>query len=496
MTMQWKTPLFTHLNSFKLEEPISFHVPGHANGEVYEQLGNNLNNSSERELISQLAQLSKIDVTELSHTDDLHDPEGVIDQAQVLLSQLYGSAHSFFLVGGSTAGNIALILSLCQPDDLIIVQRNVHKSIINGCKLAGVNVVFIPPMLEENTGLALVPSLQIMEEALQSYPQAKAVFLSTPNYYGLSVDLEEYVQLIHRYELPLLVDEAHGAHFGIAPHTPKSSISAGADAVVQSAHKTLPALTMGAYLHIQGPYIKKQMIQKQLSMIESSSPSYVLMASLDIARAALEYYGFQWFGETYNRLNKLRKWIEDENLAIKVVELENNQNCLQDPYRLLLQDTSGTYSGIQLQKAFEKQNIWVEMANESIVVLVCHMNMSDKMLQHLQRAIWEIHCSIDVDCYPKKRVSSIINVHQAIVSKPIKMTRYIDHMASEAIPLSKAKGRVCAEMIIPYPPGIPLLYENEYIQDEHIEQIMQYIKIGARMQGQNALMEGFIQVFI
>lgn len=496
MTIEWDTPLFTHLNAFRRENPASFHVPGHANGEVYEQLANMLDKSSERELITQLAQLSKIDVTELSHTDDLHDPEGVIEQAQVLLSQLYGAEHSFFLVGGSTAGNIALILSLCQPDDIIIVQRNVHKSIINGCKLAGVQVVFVSPMIEEGTGLALVPSLQSIEIALQRYPKAKAVFLSTPNYYGLNVDLEPYAKLIHSYKLPLLVDEAHGAHYGIAPHTPKSSIAVGADAVVQSAHKTLPALTMGAYLHIQGPFIKKQMVQKQLSIIESSSPSYVLMASLDIARAVMQHYGLIWFQETYERLNKLRKWLKDEKLVIEAVEIDNQEQCSQDPYRLLLQDTTGTYSGIQLQKAFEKENIWVEMANESVVVLVCHMNMSDEKLQHLQRVIWHIHQQIISQSAPEKRVSSIINVHQTSVSEPIKMMRYTDHLESELIPLSEASGRVCAEMIIPYPPGIPLLYENERIQEEHLEQIKLYIKLGARMQGQNALTEGFIQVFI
>ena len=337
MTKPWHAPLLEHLIQFSKQNPMSLHVPGHRNGDVYRQLTDLLQQTYYEELLEYMAKLAAIDVTELTHTDDLHDPETVIKEAQDATAKLYGADHSYFLVGGSTAGNLALILSICDTNDYIIVQRNVHKSIINGCKLAGANVIFLNPEYEPITNVAVVPSIETVRQALVEYPQAKAVFLTNPNYYGISVDLTEYVSLVHHHHIPLLVDEAHGAHYGIAPYAPPSALTAGVDAVVQSMHKTLPAFTMGAVLHVQGQYLQQQNIQQQLSMIQSSSPSYVIMASLDVARATLESYGDSWFIQTYNIVNQLTHWLNSEQLCLRVEQLNSKESIYkQDPYRMLL----------------------------------------------------------------------------------------------------------------------------------------------------------------
>jgi len=497
-------PLFQHLIAFANTGPQSYHVPGHCNGNIYEQLVTSFPIEHQR-YIAALATLAKLDVTELSHTDDLHDPQGIIQQAQQLTANLYGADHSLFLVGGSTAGNVALVLTLCNPGDTIIVQRNVHKSVMNGCKLGEVNAVFLVPELDEETDLAVIPSLAVLEEAIQQHPEAKAVFLTNPNYYGLSVELEPYIQLAHRYNIPLVVDEAHGAHYGIAPYSPNSGLASGADAVVQSAHKTLPALTMGAYLHIQGERIQVNDVQRQLAMLESSSPSYLLMTSLDIARAVLQACGKEMFQQSYQLREQLLQWLERRSSRLAIKQLSPSSKVRQDPYRLLLYDRLKGASGAQLQNMLEQQGIWVEMSVSHYAVLVWHMAMNDDQLQQLQQGIIQVEQQLnqkllddtnadDVSSNPNMRQSKSINAKLA-VSAPVQFKRKIQ-LDTTFLELDQAEGCCCAEQVIPYPPGIPILFEGELITDEHIAEIRRYMANDTRFQGAGRLNQGMIKVFV
>lgn len=502
MTTHWHAPLLEHLIQFSKQKPLSLHVPGHRNGDVYRQLTDVLPHTEYEDLIKYMGKLATIDVTELSHTDDLHDPETVIKDAQDATAKLYGADHSYFLVGGSTAGNLALILSICNTNDYIIVQRNVHKSIINGCKLAGANVVFLNPEYEPITNIAVVPSVETVRQALIKYPQAKAVFLTNPNYYGISADLTDYVSLVHHHHIPLLVDEAHGAHYGIAPFAPTSALSVGADAVVQSMHKTLPAFTMGAVLHVQGQYLQQENIQQQLSIIQSSSPSYVIMASIDAARATLESYGDTWFLQTYHIVNKLTNWLNKEQLCLRVEQLASEESFYkQDPYRMLLFDHSNTVTGHQLQKMFESKMIWVEMSNEKYVVFVWHMNATKQQCELIQHAILEIHQEISrintsQQCISNSNISTLKNPIDLAVSNAVKLQRLPSQRQVEVISLLDAAGRQSAEMVIPYPPGIPILYEEEIIQARQLDYIIGLNNSGARFQGSSTISNGMIKVFV
>lgn len=506
----WQTPLFSHLVNFAKSKPQSFHVPGHQNGQVYKRLRQFMLDERQS-YIDALALLSQLDVTELSHTDDLHDPQGIIAIAQQLTAELYGAAHSFFLVGGSTAGNVALILALCEKNDLIIVQRNVHKSIINACKLAGVQVVFLKPELDPDTGLSVIPSLATLKEALHRYPNAKAVSFTNPNYYGISSDLQAYIELTHQYRIPFIVDEAHGAHYGIAPYSPSSSIAAGADAVVHSAHKTLPAITMGAYLHINSKLIDETVILQQLAIIESSSPSYLIMSSLDLARAALQHYGKEGYEKTY-RLRKLFiDWIEEHCERMRVKQLSANSNYRQDPYRLLLYDRYRQCSGFQLQQMLELNGVWAEMATSDYVVFIWHMDMDREQLDQLQQAIakleLELHIEQKVLSQVKPQYIEHIGQHAAEAESRYNKRLYQVKTVSEPVPfrrksnqrtvtvdLSQAENYICAEQIIPYPPGIPILYEGETITKAHIDEILHYVEAGARFQGSEQVVNRLIHV--
>ena len=270
---QQETPLFTKLQQFASGNPLSFHVPGHKNGQVFPEHG-----------ATCYSPLLKLDMTELPELDDLHAPKGVIAQAQQLAKQFFQSEETFFLVGGSTSGNLAMILATCKADDYVIVQRNCHKSIMNGLELAGAKPVFLAPEFDERTNRYTCPSYETMEKAIRKYPEAKAVIVTYPDYFGQTFPLKKMIELADRHEIPVLVDEAHGVHFSLGKPFPPSALTLGADIVVQSAHKMAPAMTMSAYLHVNSKFVSKEKVAHYLQMIQSSSPSYPLMASLDLAR--------------------------------------------------------------------------------------------------------------------------------------------------------------------------------------------------------------------
>ncbi len=273
---QENIPLWNQLQKHASHQPLSFHVPGHKNGFLAGGEG-----------ADYFKHILKLDATELSGLDDLHSPEGVILEAQELLAGLHGVSKSFFLVNGSTAGNLAMVLSAAEEKETVLVQRNCHKSILNGITLAKAKPVFLAPEFNEEWGVAGGVALETVKEAIRQYPDAKAIILTYPNYYGMVYDLENIIQCAHDHGIPVLVDEAHGAHLIGGSHFPASAVQLQADLTVQSAHKTLPAMTMGAYLHFNSRFIKEEKVSNYLGILQSSSPSYPIMASLDLARAYL-----------------------------------------------------------------------------------------------------------------------------------------------------------------------------------------------------------------
>jgi len=240
---QDETPLYSALSKHKNQNPISFHVPGHKNGALFPEIAS-----------KDFDHILKLDVTELTGLDDLHDAEGVIAQAEELTADLYGVLHSSFLINGSTVGNIAMILGTCSKGDRVLVQRNSHKSIINGLQLAEVQPIFISPEYDDLIKVPTGVSFHSVKKGIEEYPDTKAIIVTYPNYYGHAIELRSILELAHERNIPVLVDEAHGAHF-ILEGFPESAVTLGADIVIHSAHKTLPAMTMGSFLHFNSRII-------------------------------------------------------------------------------------------------------------------------------------------------------------------------------------------------------------------------------------------------
>ena len=520
MSKPYNFPIWDGLVAHQQENPISFHVPGHRNGQLFHIDGNSPNaflNEAQIKYLEALATLACIDVTELAHTDDLHDPSGIIANAQTEAANFFGAEHTFFLVGGSTAGNIATLLALCERGDYVIVQRNVHKSVINGCKLAGVHVVFIAPLLDEETGYSYAPSLHTVEKAVKKYPQAKAVLLTNPNYYGMSIDLAEYSKLVHRYSIPLIVDEAHGAHYGLHPDMPSSALQAGADVVIQSTHKTLPALTMSAMLHIQHARISKERLQQQLAMLESSSPSYLLMASLDLARGLMAQFGQGWIEQSLHYRDCLIKWLIEQKHPLQVEiygdnnkpfireDGENSHTIRFDPFRILIYDTTNQLTGFELQQLLARHQIWAEMATLHHVVLVFHVgfteheyahlikrlkNVSEELIGQEQKALLTNHTTEII----RQSYSNASYYSEGIqISEPVWMDRAVS-TDNIVVHLDESINEQSAEMIVPYPPGIPIIYEGEIISSEIVKQIKRLQQAGARFQGSQHINEGKIKI--
>ncbi len=275
-----RAPLYEAVIAHASKGAVSFHVPGHKSAKGAAGAGSDT-----------LSGVMSIDFTEIAGLDDLHHPQGAIMEAQQLAAQCFGADATFFLVGGSTVGNMAMILSVCEPGELLLVQRNVHKSVIHGLMLAGARAVFLPPRRDTQTVQLVGVEPEAVSKALDLYPEAKGILVSNPNYYGLGMELKQLAELAHRHDKPLLVDEAHGAHYGFHPLLPASAISCGADVVVQSTHKMLSAMTMGAMLHVKGNRVEQGLLRQRLVMLQSSSPSYPIMASLDLSRMQMHTAG-------------------------------------------------------------------------------------------------------------------------------------------------------------------------------------------------------------
>ncbi|PZD94889.1 hypothetical protein DNH61_16055 [Paenibacillus sambharensis] len=478
-----KAPLYEALLKHRDGSPISMHVPGHKSGE-------GLDDTDFKELLP----VFSIDVTELADTDDLHHPEGAILKAQQLAALCFGAEETHFLVGGSTAGNLAMILAVCKQGDSIIIQRNVHKSVIHGLMLAGAEPVFVMPEIDTETGLPTVPALKSIKEALHRYPDAKAVLLSTPNYYGMSTDLQPYADAAHLAGVPLLVDEAHGAHYGLHSAFPKSALQQGADIVVQSTHKTLTAMTMAAMLHVRGSLVNSKRLKHALTMVQSTSPSYPLLASLDITRAQLDCKGPGYFSKGLAAVEHFKARLQSAGLPIRLIGdngISHTAYEALDPLRPVIYDSSGRVSGYMLLKLLSNQGIWAEMADERHVVLIFGANTELDTADRLVDVLITIMAQLDSnhgeaeEAVSMAAVSSIGLAFASAdpVQAPFRIQRQLpEDEETEQVSVEKAAGRIAAEMIIPYPPGIPLVYHGETISVEVIQVITGLAARGARFQ--------------
>ncbi|MGE7604775.1 aminotransferase class I/II-fold pyridoxal phosphate-dependent enzyme [Peribacillus sp. NPDC097675] len=474
------TPLFDAMSDLNKKSPVSLHVPGHKNGHVFNEKGRALYNS-----------ILGIDATEIRGLDDLHAPEGAILESELLLADLYGVKKSYFLVNGSTVGNLAMILAACREGDKVLVQRNCHKSILHGLMLANLQPVFLQPIYYKDWGVAGGISSEQLEEALAVHSDAKALIVTNPNYYGLGEDgLSDLVLLAHEKGIPVLVDEAHGAHFQLGSLFPDSAVLAGADAVVHSAHKTLPAMTMGSFLHVQSDLLEIDKVTFYLQMLQSSSPSYPIMGSLDLARGYLASFTTEDQNHLIKRISDFRAELANLD-TIRVLEAPLGTTV--DPLKVAIRSIRGL-SGFQLQEFCEAENIYSELADPYNLLLTLPLVKADQDFP-FHEVIQKIKQATKNRSGEQEEPSVEIGIDGGKMTTLANPYSVLKQKSTKPIEFGKAIGSVSAEMVIPYPPGIPLIMTGEMITAEHMVNLERWLALGSRFHGGSLLSSGKLIVY-
>ncbi|KUP04581.1 hypothetical protein Q75_15255 [Bacillus coahuilensis p1.1.43] len=462
-------PLVEALMTHQKKKPYSYHVPGHKNGWVGRY------SEDVRSFLS-------FDQTELSGLDDLHDPSGPIAEAESLLANYYQSHKSFFLVGGSTVGNLAAILSCVKEGEEVFVQKNCHKSVMNGVRLAKGHGVFLPIEWDDLTLSVTGVSSTLLKEAICQYPHVKVCILTYPTYYGITYNIKELIEICHENGMVVIVDEAHGAHFGVGAHFPQSSLLMGADIVIHSAHKTLPAMTMGSYLHIGSNRVDGVKVKEYLSLLQSSSPSYPIMMSLDWARDYLSTYNEQ--DEIYyitKRASFIQALWNVEGLF--VVETD-------DPLKLLLRCEG--YNGQQVLEALFREGVYAELGDSYQVLMVLPL-LKEGEETYLEASVESIRLA----------VKYLLTQEPLMVTTPVVVPQHITSLVSipdgtktMEVDVVEAEGKVSAETLIPYPPGVPVVLKGELMKREHRREIERLLQSGVRFQGSNIGKSGKVLTYL
>lgn len=411
------------------------------------------------------------DLTEVPGLDDLHDPQAAIREAEKLAAQIYGAKETFFLVNGATAGILAAFLALLQPGDKVILPRHVHKSVFNALVLSGAVPVYVSPSYHPELHIPLGVPKERWEAAWNNHPEARAVFFVHPTYEGIvSIDQELVAQAKGR-GLKVVVDEAHGGHFPFHPQLPHSSVALGADVVVHGSHKTIGSLTQSGMLHI-GSNLKREPFQEALRLVQSTSPSYLLMASLDGAIDEMVRHGEQDLEELIKMATKLhheikdfkgfRSWHEELYTYSEVMEL--------DPTKIIIDGLKLGLTGYDLAKMLrEEYTIQVEMASRSHILVLLGIGNSREEAEKLIQALAQIDNSFTGHGQPLP----IFQLgKEQIIPEVVVSPRDSWFAAKKSIPLKEAENSVCGELVVPYPPGIPLLCPGELISASMIQLLL------------------------
>jgi lysine decarboxylase len=480
---QFQTPLFTALLEHANKNPIQFHIPGHKKG--------NGMDPEFKEFIGENA--LSIDLINIAPLDDLHQPRGIIKQAQDLAAEAFGADHTFFSIQGTSGVIMAMIMSVCGPGDKIIVPRNVHKSIMSGIVLSGATPIFIYPQVDPDLGISHGVPPESIEKALKRHPDAKAVLVINPTYFGIAGDLRKIVEITHSYNIPVLVDEAHGVHIHFHNELPLSAMQAGADMAATSVHKLGGSMAQSSILNIQGTLVSTKRIQAILSMLTTTSTSYILLASLDTARKSLATEGQALLEDTIRMAEKTRNQINRiEHLYCAGSEiLGTSATFAIDPTKLVISVKELGVTGYAVEKWLrEKFNIEVELSD--LYNILCIITPGDKEEDVLRL----VHALKELSREFKHQSDTDINTDVLLPEIPLLALTPRDafYAETEVVPFEESIGRIIAEFVMVYPPGIPIFIPGEIITEENVLYTKKNIEAGLPVQGAEDLNLKFIHV--
>ena len=468
MSNQEKMPFVEALESYKEQHFVPFHTPGHKIGVEAPQL-----------LKNWMGAALPYDLGVMYALDDLHEPERELKEAQDLTAELYGADCCWFSINGTTALIEAMIMGTVGPDEIIIIPREAHRSVISGLVFSGAKPVYMDCDFDERWGIPLGVLLENAIKSMDAHPEAKAILLVYPNYYGVGIDIVNIIQEAHKRGLIVLVDEAHGPHLPFSESLPIEAIEAGADLVAQSTHKSVGSLTQTSWLLGQGKKIDKRRITQMHQMLQSTSPNYIFLASLDMARHQLAIAG----NDLVSRALELSVYLREELNKISgiatmeytdIQERVINYDCTK-----VLIDAKGLgLTGVEFEHLLRNHRIEVELVQANHVLVLITIGDTKESVDILIKAVQAVSDevlrdssrirSMDVDrLYRPSKESALLPVPQVRVTP-----RNAMYANREQVPLKEALHRIAGETIAYYPPGIPCVAVGEEISAS----VLQYIE--------------------
>ena len=464
--------LIQRLRDYNATDYYPFHMPGHKRNP---ELGKEYENPFE------------IDITEIHGFDNLHHPEGLLKRSMEWAADVYGADRTYYLINGSSCGLLAAIFGTTTCGGTILMSRNCHKAAYNGIFLNHLKADYVYPQIIGNLGIqgGILP--EDVDNLLESDPEIQAVLIVSPTYDGIVSDIEKIAEAAHRYGKPLIVDEAHGAHFAFGKDFPKSALELGADVVIQSVHKTLPSFTQTALLHVRGNLADREEIERYLGIFQSSSPSYVFMAGIENCIYHMDRDGRRGMERFYDRLLSLRSALKKMNRLYLL-----DRECVgrfgvfdMDPSKIVVSVEKTNITGADLDRILrEKYHLELEMCCADHVVAITTLGDREDGFRRLEQALLEL----DGELEEKKEdpdLESNMEWSSRVTSKPeVEMTVFDGTTAvKEPVPVENSVGRISGEFVYIYPPGIPIVAPGEMLLPSLVRTIGEYQKMGLSVQG-------------
>lgn len=461
-------PLIEAMLQYKSEDVYPLHTPGHKGGRGMQRL-----------LRQELGASVQMDVSLMSELDDIHEPETYIKEAQELAAQIYGSDACFWAVNGTSQAIHAMLLTALNPGEKLLLPRNAHRSVAGGLVLGGIEAVYLQPEYQPEFGIQMQVTVQQIEAALAQDSKIKAVLLTSPNYYGVAADVRTIADCCHAHNAVLLVDEAHGPHLGFSELLPPSALQCGADACAQSTHKILGAMTQCSMLHVQGARLDLQRAADVMSILTTTSPNYLLMASLDAARAQVQAYGGEMAAAAVQAAAKLRSLCASYS-GLRVMEAADCGGLQLDTTKVTVNFAAWGYTGVEVGELFREVRVAVELVDAyNVLFLVTYADVTTDYDEALAR----IAAVLDKMQAQKRAPLQLAAAAQVPQTQAILPLRDVFYRAKKAVPLAQAAGKICGEQVSFYPPGIPVLLPGELVTEEIIAYCRAQKELGLPVSG-------------
>lgn len=470
--MKSEERLIEQLRQYSASDYYPFHMPGHKRN---------------RNMGEEYKVPFDIDITEIHGFDNLHHPEGILKKSMEWAASVYGADKTYYLVNGSSCGILAAICGTTHCGGNILMSRNCHKSAYNGVFLNHLNVSYVYPQVMEELGIQGGVLPEDVDRILSHNPDVEAVLIVSPTYDGVVSDIEKIADIVHQYGKPLIVDEAHGAHFSFGEDFPRSAIELGADIVIQSIHKTLPCFTQTAVLHLKSGYVNQEEIERYLRVFQTSSPSYVFMAAIENCIFHMNREGRKELEQFYESLSRMR----DRLKKMKHLELVDKDRIGAsgvfdlDISKIVISVTDTLLTGAELDKILRNQyHLELEMCCADHVVAITSLGDREEGLIRLTEALLEIDSSLSHKVEDEELESDLEWSRKVTTRPEVEMTIFEGVMAEkESVEIGKSVGQIAGEFVFIYPPGIPVIAPGEMLLPSLVHTIQQYQEMGLAVQG-------------